>query len=176
MIGRVSTIESIEDHALWDRWLDVAALLEDRTSPGIEDTQVTGHADPIPFSYRHVSFREKDGMLVVRFIDLKGNFESVHSLRELGQELEGLVDRFQACSLILDFECECFVFWDVFFAKLVRLHFKVKTGQGTVSLCNLPPEIVEILMKTRLIEVFPTYNCLDNALAGRHMLRREQTD
>jgi hypothetical protein len=176
MIGRPSTIESIEDHALWDRWLDVAALLEDGTSPGIENTVVIGHDGLIPPSYRHISVRQRGRLLVVRFIDLIGNLKSVDSLHELGQELEGLADRFQACSLILDFEGKSIVFRGIFFADLIALLMMVKKGQGTVSLCNLPPEVDDVFMKTGLIEVFPTYKCLDNVLAGKDMLRREPAD
>jgi hypothetical protein len=48
VIGRTSTTESIEDHTLWDRWLDVPGLSENRTSSGIENTVETVHDGPIP--------------------------------------------------------------------------------------------------------------------------------
>jgi hypothetical protein len=59
VIGRTSTTESIEDHTLWDRWLDVPGLLDNRTSSGIENTVVTGHDGPFLPSAVPLSDNEK---------------------------------------------------------------------------------------------------------------------
>ena len=131
----------------------------------MEVTEGTDRGRPTPPDCRHFHFHEIGGVLVVRFIDLKRDLESFDTLQEIGQQLEALVDQNQPCSLILDFEGKDFIpLQDAFFGKLVRLFKVVKQAQGTLKLCDLPPSLVEIFRISRLIQIFPTYKSLDEAL------------
>ena len=121
---------------------------------------------PIAPDHRHIVVLEIDGVVVVRFRDIKADLESVGSINELAQELEGLTNRFHAWPLVLDFEGKHFVFSDVFFAKLIRLLKSVKQVQGSLKLCDLPTQVVDVLRITRLVLVFPLFKSLDHALAG----------
>jgi anti-anti-sigma regulatory factor len=133
--------------------------------------------EPIPAAYRHIVVEEKDGVLVVRFIGLEQLlasrviFEQDPSSRipieEIGQELNAVVAHRKPCSLILDFEGKSFVFYDVFFSKLIVLFRKVKLAEGTLKLCDLSPGVIEVLVITGLVRLFPLFEHLDDAMAGK---------
>jgi hypothetical protein len=128
-------------------------------------------------AHRHLVVEEKDGVLIVRFIDLERHLSSKVicerdpsarvTIEEIGQELNALVMEHQSCSLILDFEGKPFVFYDIFFASLVSLFKKVTKALGTLKLCSLPPGVTEVLVVTGLVWLFPLFERLDDATAGK---------
>ena len=134
----------------------------------MNDPEATGQESPGPPAHRHISMEEKVGVGVVRFIDLKGDLESRESIAEIRHELEELVDQNPAGSLILDFECKYFFFSDVFFSHLAGLFVrKNKRAKGTLKLCSLPPEVVDVLRFLHLDQVFPPFKSFDDAIAGK---------
>ncbi len=133
----------------------------------MEHSDETEHDRRVPSVYRHISVVNRDGVLVVRFIDLKRDLGYGGSAQEIGQELEGLVNPNHPCSLILDFERkELDPLQAAFYGTLVRLLKLVKQAQGTIKLCNLPSGVLEQLKINQLIRVFPIYKSVDDALAG----------
>jgi hypothetical protein len=122
------------------------------------------HDHPMSTDARHLSVEDRDGVLVVRFIEPKRDLESLDSLREIAQELYGLVRR-QPCMLVLNLEAQDINPSDRFFAVLGRLYMKVTKTGGSLKLCNLSPLMVEELRITNLIHIFPPYKSLGDALA-----------
>jgi hypothetical protein len=122
---------------------------------------------PILADYRHIVVHEINGVVVVRFSDLKSD-ESPDSLHEISQELEGLVDQNKPCSLILDIEGKDLdAHRAVFYGRLIRLWKKVKQARGTLKICNISALVVDVLKIDRLTQMFPPYRSLDDALAGK---------
>ncbi len=133
----------------------------------MEYSEETGHDRRFTSVYRHISVEDRDGVLVVRFIDLKRDLGYGGLAQEIGQELEGLVNPNQFCSLILDFEGKEFdPLQAAFYGMLVRLFKLVKWAQGTLRLCKLPSRVLEQFKIDRLIQVFPIFKSEDDALAG----------
>jgi anti-anti-sigma factor len=134
----------------------------------MENTEGTDQDQAILPDYRHISVEQRDGGLVVRFIDLKRDLESFDAaFKEITQEFRGLADHNRTSSVVLDLEGQDVSDTEYLFVILVRLSREVTQANGTLKLCNLAPQVLDALKMTRLIKFFSTYESLDDALAGK---------
>jgi len=132
----------------------------------MENTDGSVQDHPIPSNYRHISVEDRDGVLVVRFIDLRRELGNTVSCQETYQEFRMLASHHHKCLVVLDLEGQEVSATEVFFCYLVRLDREVKQVQGTLKLCNLSPLVAEDMRTIRLNWMFRTYNSLDDALAS----------
>lgn len=122
---------------------------------------------PIPTTFRHISVEERDGVFLLRFVDLKRELERVDSLQEIAQEFRTMASHHQNCLVILDLEGQEVSASELFICYLVRLEREVTQVQGTLKLCNLSPSFDEALRMIRLNRMFSIYESLDDALSHR---------
>ncbi len=130
----------------------------------MDNTEGPAHDPPIPDRYRHISVEERDGVLLLRFVDLRKMLERAGSLQEAGQEFRMMASNQQTCLVILDLEGQEVSASELFICYLVRLEREVKQVQGTFKLCNLSPRFDEELRMIRLNRFFSIYESLDEAL------------
>ena len=133
----------------------------------INNTEGPAHDPPVPDRYRHISVEERDGVLLVKFVDLRKMLEGTGSLQEAGQEFRMMASNRQKCLVVLDLEGQEVSVSELFICYLVRLEREVKQVQGTLKLCNLSPAFDEALRMIRLDRMFPIYQSLDDALLDR---------
>lgn len=123
-----------------------------------------GPDHPIPASYRHISVTEIDGVILLRFVDLRTELEKLGSYQETYQEFGMLASHHQKCLVVLDLEGQDVSAPELFICYLVRLDREVKQVQGTLKLCNLSPLFAEAMRMIRLNQMFSIYDSLDDAL------------
>ena len=116
--------------------------------------------------YRQISVDEVDSVTVVRFKNLAKTFLSEDEIDEIGNELQGLLDQVEPCSLVLDFENQEFVCFARFDGRLVRLQRMVTQRNGILRLCNLPPTVLQLFKVNGLADYLSLFNTLDDALAA----------
>jgi hypothetical protein len=140
-------------------------ITQGATMKSADDADEGYSTDPVN---RHLCVEDRAGLVIVRFINLNEDLKNSDSIFEIGRELEGLVKQNHPRSLILDFESrEIDPIADTFYAVLVRLFKQVKQTEGRLMLCNQPPGLVEMFRINQLIKIFPPYESLDDALAGK---------
>jgi hypothetical protein len=118
-------------------------------------------------SYRHITVEERDGVLIVRFLDLGRDTLNETALQGIREDLGLLADRHRSCPLVVDFEGKWFVFHNVLFAALIRVRKTTTPSHGTLKLCNLPSAFLDLYSKMGVGQVLPLYKSLDDAIAGR---------
>ena len=132
----------------------------------MEDSEESGRESPRFPNWRHIYIGETEGVVVVRFIDVERKLLKEETLSEIRQELRALVAQRQPRLLILDFEKKNILARGAFFAVLALLYRAITQAQGTLRLCNLPSLFVDQMRISRLIQFFPPYESLEDALAG----------
>ena len=100
---------------------------------------------------------------MVRFRDARIMDQLV--IQELGEDLFALVEKEQHKNILLNFTGVEFLS-SAALNKLILLDKKVKTAGGKLQLCNLKPEIFEILAVTRLTQLFSIKRSEQEALAA----------
>ena len=105
----------------------------------MENTEGTDQYQAIPPNYRHISVEQRNGGLVVRFIDLKRDLESFDaSFTEIAQEFRGLAGHNRTCSVILDLEGQDVSDTEYLFVILVRLSREVTQCRERSSCATFP--------------------------------------
>ncbi len=132
----------------------------------MENTGWTKQYPPISPEHRHIRVDEIQGVVVIRFINLKRDLEHVDSLQVIGDEFRRLAGQNKGRSVVLDLEGHDISATEVFFALLVRLFREVKQVQGTLKLCNLYQPVVDEMKRIRLNRTFTICESLDDALVG----------
>jgi hypothetical protein len=132
----------------------------------MKDNEGTGRDNLKSTISHHVCFYERDDVLVVRFIDVELELLNYVTLSEVREVLRDLVGKKQPRMLILDLERKNLIVKGPFFSMLCLLLKITAQSQGTLRLCNVPPLIADKLRSTRLIQVFPPYDSLEEALGG----------
>ena len=120
------------------------------------NTQSPEHDPRTLTTYCHISVEESDGVIVLRFVDLKRDLKSGNSFQEIFQEFRRLASDHQNCSVILDLEGQEVSAPELFYCYLVRLHREIKQVRGTLKLCNLSPQFAEEMRVARLNRMFST--------------------
>ena len=124
---------------------------------------------PRPPSYCHISVEERDGALVVRFIDLKRDLGGFDAFQAIVHEFRGLATHHHCHPVVLDLGGQDVGKTAIFYSVLVRLFRIVKQAEGTLKLCNLSPPVVEEMKAIRLTMMFSIYASLEDALAGTNI-------
>lgn len=101
--------------------------------------------------YRRLDVSDVGDVTVVRFRDHK-IVEEI-SIQELGQELFQLVEVDQRKKLLLNFAVVEFLS-SAALGKLITLEKKVKASGGSLKLCQIRPEILEVFKITQLTTLF----------------------
>jgi hypothetical protein len=131
-----------------------------------ENTELPEEHHPLMSTYRHITVKEIDGVVVVRFIDLKRELRKMGSFPETCQEFGMLASRHEKCLVVLDLEGQEITASELFICYLVRLDREIKQVQGMLKLCNLAPQFAEELRMIRLDRMFSIYESLEDALVG----------
>lgn len=83
----------------------------------------------------------------------------------LGRDLFSLVEQYDQRKVVLSLERVDYLTSSVL-GKLISLHRKMHRSEGKLVLCQLRPEVREVLHLSRLIDYFLTVETLDQALAA----------
>jgi len=98
-------------------------------------------------NYEQLIIDERDGVSVVRFREpLISGFQTID---KLGEELYALVEKEDRKQLVLDFSTVIFLS-SAALGKLIKLNAKVRSRSGTMRLCNLQPQILEVFLVCKL--------------------------
>jgi anti-sigma B factor antagonist len=88
------------------------------------------------------------------------------NLEQLGQELFALVEQFQYVKVIADLTPLKYVTSSVL-GKFITLHRKLVRNEGQLILCNIHPELCEVLETSKLLTYF---NCAPDIAAAKARL------
>lgn len=104
-----------------------------------------------------------DGVTIAKFLDKKildeGNIEII------GNQLYGLVDTDGRKKIVLDFSNVDYMS-SAALPKLITLDKKVKAAKGTLRMCNVHADIVDLFRVTRLNKLFDVHASKQLALEG----------
>jgi anti-anti-sigma factor len=114
-------------------------------------------------SYRHLTSETNDGVLVLTLTDAQVRGDELAD--ELRDEMLGAVAASAASQVVLDFRNVTFLS-SVAFRPLLRLHHEVKARGGRVAVCNLSPDVAEVLHLTQVV----------NSRGAAHAPLEEQPD
>ena len=103
---------------------------------------------------QHLRLETIDGVTVVSFVDTK--IVSEESITEVGDQLYSLVEELRHKKLLLNFGNVQYLS-SAALGKLINLKKKVGTVSGTLKLCCIHPELLEVFRITRLDKVFDIY-------------------
>ena len=97
--------------------------------------------------YEQLIVDEMNCVSVVRFRE--SWISGVPMIEKLGEELYGLVEKEDRKNLVLDFSAVKFLSSAVL-GKLVKLNAKLRGRSGTMTLCNLQPQILDVFLVCKL--------------------------
>jgi len=86
------------------------------------------------------------------------------NIHEMGKEMYAVVEGSPGIKLIVDFDGVRFLSSSAL-GKLISLKRKVEETSGTLKMCRIKPEIMEVFRITKLDTVFDVYPDLDAAMA-----------
>lgn len=111
---------------------------------------------------RRISVEEKGDYTVIRFRDT--DILDQVNIHEMGKEMYAVVESAPGVKLIVDFEGVEYLSSSAL-GKLITLKRKVEENSGTLKVCRIKPEIMEVFRITKLDTIFDIYPDLDAALA-----------
>lgn len=85
------------------------------------------------------------------------------NVEQLGQDLFALVEQFDRRKIVLSLKCVEYLTSSVL-GKLITMHRKLHRKQGRLILCDLQPEVREVMRLSRLIDYFKTVESYEQAL------------
>lgn len=107
-------------------------------------------------------------------VDRKGNYTVIRfreadildqvNIHEMGKEMYAVVESSPGIELIVDFEGVEYLSSSAL-GKLITLKRKVEEASGTLKMCRIKPEIMEVFRITKLDTIFDIYSDLDAAMA-----------
>ena len=106
--------------------------------------------------YEQLIVEDMDCASVVRFREPW--ISGLSMVEKLGEELYGLVEKEDRKNLVLDFSVVTFLSSTVL-GKLIKLNAKVRSRNGTMRLCNLQPQILEVFLVCKLECLFEIQRC-----------------
>ncbi len=110
---------------------------------------------------RHLRLETIDDITVVSFVDTK--IVSEENIQEVGDQLYSLVEDEGHSRLLLNFGNIQYLS-SAALGKLIQLKRKVGAVKGTLKLCCIHPDLLEVFKITRLDQVFPIYKDEQSAL------------
>jgi anti-sigma B factor antagonist len=111
--------------------------------------------------YRQLTLDEVGDVTVVHFREprITGTVE----IESLGQELYQLVEKDDRRRLVLNFSAVQGLS-SAAFGKLISLNGRVKSHHGSIKLCNIQPQVLEVFRVCKLDHVFDICDDEDDAL------------
>jgi len=110
---------------------------------------------------QHLQLETINDVLVVSFVDTK--IVSEENIQEVGEQLYSLVEDQGHTKLLLNFSNVQYLS-SAALGKLIQLKKKVNAVKGTLKLCCIHPDLLEVFKITRLDQVFPIYKDEQSAL------------
>ncbi len=102
-------------------------------------------------AYQRLEISEGGDVTVVRFRDRR--LDDILEIEQVGQELYRLVDEGRHKRLILDFSGVAFLS-SALIGKLISLNAKIQARDGSVKLCSIRPEILQVFHSCKLDRIF----------------------
>ena len=112
-------------------------------------------------AYQRLNISEGGDATVVRFRDRR--IADILEIEEVGQELYRLVEEGRHRRLVLDFSDVDYLS-SALLGKLISLNGKVRAGNGSVKLCSIRPEVLEVFHTCKLDRIFSITKDLADAL------------
>ncbi len=103
---------------------------------------------------QHLRLETIDGVTVVSFVDTK--IVTEENIQEVGDQLYSLVEDQGHNQLLLNFGNVQYLS-SAALGKLIQLKKKVGAVKGTLKLCCIHPDLLEVFKITRLDQVFPIF-------------------
>lgn len=118
--------------------------------------------DAKPYHPAYFDLSVEDGIAVAKFHSEQLTEED--NLEQLGQELFALVEQFQYLKVVADLTPLRFVTSSVL-GKFITLHRKLGRNDGQLILCNIHPELADVLNTSKLLTYFRSAENVDSAKA-----------
>jgi len=111
---------------------------------------------------RRITVEEKGDYTILRFRDT--DILDQVNIHEMGREMYAVVEGTPGIKLIVDFEGVEYLSSSAL-GKLITLKKKSQETSGTLKMCRIKPEIMEVFRITKLDTIFDIYPDLDAAMA-----------
>lgn len=111
---------------------------------------------------RRILVEQQKDWTLMRFRD-KDILDQVN-IHEMGEEMYALVESSPGIKLLVDFDGVLYLSSSAL-GKLISLKRKVEENSGTIRMCRIKPEIMEVFRITKLDTIFKIYPDLTSALA-----------
>ena len=111
---------------------------------------------------RRITVEEKGDYTIIKFRD--ADILDQVNIHEMGNEMYAVVEGSPGINVIVDFEGVEYLSSSAL-GKLITLKRKSKETSGTLKMCRIKPEIMEVFRITKLDTIFDIYPDLDAALA-----------
>jgi anti-sigma B factor antagonist len=111
---------------------------------------------------RRITVDSREDCTIIGFVD-KDILDQVN-IHEMGQEMYAVVESSPGIKLIVDFDGVMYLSSSAL-GKLISLKRKVEENNGTLRMCRIKREIMEVFRITKLDTIFDIYPDLDSAVA-----------
>ena len=111
---------------------------------------------------KRIAVEKKGEFTIIRFRD--ADILDQVNIHEMGSEMYGIVESSPGIKLIVDFEGVQYLSSSAL-GKLITLKRKVGEVSGTLKMCRIKPEIMEVFRITKLDTIFEIRADLDAAMA-----------
>jgi len=111
---------------------------------------------------KRIAVEQKGDYTVIRFRE--ADILDQVNIHEMGREMYALVEDSPGIKLIVDFEGVEYLSSSAL-GKLITLKRKVEEASGTLKMCRIKPEIMEVFRITRLDTIFDIYPDLCSAMS-----------
>jgi anti-sigma B factor antagonist len=111
---------------------------------------------------KRITVDTKGEHTIVRFRD--ADILDQINIHEMGKELYAVVENSPGLKLVVDFEGVQYLSSSAL-GKLITLKRKVGESSGTMKMCRIKPEIMEVFRITQLDKIFDIFPDLDAAMA-----------
>jgi anti-sigma B factor antagonist len=115
------------------------------------------------FAKSQIRVRDENGVSCVEFVERSIIDEAV--IRQIGDELLGLVDGAEKPAVVIDFSGVQHLS-SAALGVLINVHNRAKSRNGQVRLCGIPKNIFEVFRITKLDRIFHTCDTVAQALQG----------
>jgi anti-sigma B factor antagonist len=111
---------------------------------------------------RRIVVDQQRDWTIIRFQD-KDILDQVN-IHEMGEEMYAIVEGSPGIKVLVDFDGVLYLSSSAL-GKLISLKRKVEENSGTIKMCRIKPEIMEVFRITKLDTIFDIYADLESALA-----------
>jgi anti-sigma B factor antagonist len=111
---------------------------------------------------KRIAVDKRGDCTIMKFRD-KDILDQVN-IHEMGEEMYAIVAGTPGISLIVDFDGVLYLSSSAL-GKLISLKKRVEEACGTIKMCRIKPEIMEVFRITKLDTIFDIYPDLDSAIA-----------